>query len=368
MATPIPSSDVAASILVPVLDEAAAIGPSVAAMLAQELPDGGEVEVLLADGGSTDGTRELLRALAAQDPRVVLLANPLGGTASGLNVCLAAARGRHVARMDAHTTYGRDYLALGIARLAAGGTGWVAGPQLPEGAAGTSRAVEAALGTWLGRGGSRKWSADGAESTLDTGVFCGVWRREVVLAHGGWDEDWPRNQDSEMAARFLRSGERIVSLPAMVACYQPRGSLRGLWRQYHDYGLYRARTALRHPMSLRRSALLPPGVVLAVPAAVTAPRPVRLAARALLALYAAALGRAAWQAAAAGYRDEALRVPLVLATMHVAHGTGFLRGSRRFGPPIRALLRLVGVRRPADEAPWTGAVRAPALCTPPERL
>ncbi len=332
-------------------------------MLAQETPGTGRIEVLLADGGSTDGTRELLIDLAAQDPRVVLLENPGRGTASGLNVCLAAARGEHVARMDAHTTYPSAYLALGMRRLAAGGTTWVAGPQLPAGGGRVSRAVEAALGTWLGRGGSRKWVADGTESELDTGVFCGVWRREDVLRHGGWDEDWPRNQDSEMAARFLRAGERIVSVSAMAAHYQPRDSLAGLWRQYHDYGLYRARTALRHPTSLRRSALLPPALVLAAGSAFVAPRPLRRAGRVALAVYAAALARAAGQASA-GAGDAAL-VPAVLATMHVAHGTGFVRGSARWGLPVMALARQVGLRRRADEAPFTGAVRAPALAHRP---
>lgn len=355
------SASVIASVLVPVLNEAASIRASVAAMLAQELDGPGEVEVLLADGGSQDGTRELLAQIAAQDPRVVLLDNPRRGTASGLNVCLAAARGTHVVRMDAHTTYPRDYVALGVRRLTAGDVTWVAGPQLAEAGAGISPAVVAALGTWLGRGSSAKWAAGGAESDLDTGVFCGVWRREDVLRHGGWDEGWPRNQDSEMAARFLRCGERIVSLPAMAARYQPRASFKRLWRQYHDYGIYRARTALRHPTSMRRSLLAPPGVVVAGVAAVVAPRVVRTPARALLAGYGAALVRATGQAAGTVPAKDAALVPAVLATMHVAHGSGFLRGMGRWGVPLHGLLRAVGVRRAVDEATFTGDVWAPAL-------
>ncbi len=360
MNDPVQGAPVVASILVPVLDEAAGIRESVAAMLAQELDGPGEVEVLLADGGSTDGTRELLADLAARDPRVVLLENPLRGTASGLNVCLAAARGAHVARMDAHTTYPARYIARGVERLARGDVSWVAGPQTPRGAGPVSRAVEAALGTWMGQGGSKKWAAGAEESELDTGVFCGVWRTEDVLRHGGWDEGWPRNQDSEMAARFLRSGERILNLASMAAEYQPRDSLRGLWRQYHEYGLYRARTALRHPTSLRRSAVLPPGLVLVGAATVLAPRPVRWGARAAAGAYAAALGRAAAQAASQAPGSAPL-VPVVLATMHLSHGTGFLRGAARWGVPTRAILRLFGIRRAEDEQPYAGEVVAPAL-------
>lgn len=355
-------SDILASVLVPVLNEASGIDRSVSTFLAQELDGSGTLEVLLADGGSTDGTREALAALAAGDERVVLLDNPQGGTASGLNACLAAARGEHVVRMDAHTDYPRDYVAQGVRRLAAGGTTWVAGPQLPVGDGRVSRSVQVALGTWLGQGGSRKWAAGAEESELDTGVFCGVWRREDVLRHGGWDEGWPRNQDSEMAARFLRSGERIVSLPAMAARYRPRGSLKGLWRQYHDYGIYRARTALRHPTSLRRSLVLPPALVLAQAGTLAAPTlGLRRLARAAVAAYVLALARATAQGLRAAPPGDAALVPVVLATMHAAHGTGFLRGACRWGPPTRAVLRLVGVRRAADDGPYTGLVDAPAL-------
>ena len=94
---------------------------------------------------------------------------------------------------------------------------WVSGPQVPWPTGPVSRAVALALATWLGRGGSRKWGEtdgeEGAEHELDTGVFGGVWRREDVLAIGGWDERWPINQDSEMAARYLAAGRRLVCIP-----------------------------------------------------------------------------------------------------------------------------------------------------------
>jgi succinoglycan biosynthesis protein ExoA len=353
-----PTVDV--SVLVPVLNESRAIGEAVAAMLAQELD--GTFELLFADGRSSDDTREQLERLAREDPRIRVLDNPLRGTASGLNVCLAAARGTFVARMDAHTIYPPDYLQRGIARLRQGGVAWVAGPQLAEPRGRVSGAIAAALGTRLGRGGGRRWSGegDGAEYELDTGVFCGVWRREDVLAHGGWDEGWPRNQDSELAARFLGAGQRIVCVPAMTARYIPRDSFGALWRQYRAYGSYRAKTAGRHPASLRRSALLPPLVVLDVAAAVVAPWGVRWVARLGLLAYAAALLGAALETARRRRPADAALVPLVLATMHVGHGLGFLEGCGRWGPPWRALARVV--RGGSDEPePYRGPIEAPSL-------
>lgn len=356
-----PPDPIDISVLTPTLNEAAGIEQTVHAMLEQRFP--GTFELLFADGGSTDGTRAKLDALAATDPRVRVFDNPSRGTAAGLNVCLREARGTYVARMDAHTHYPVDYLARGVERLERGGTTWVAGPQRPVGRGPVSRAVVAALGSPLGRGGGRRWVQDGAaakEYDLDTGVFCGVWRRDDVVRYGGWDEGWPRNQDSELAARFLRAGERIVCVPAMAADYQPRDSVRALFRQYRGYGQYRARTALRHPTSLRRSALLPPALVVTAAAAIAAPRPLRRLARAGVGAYAAAVGASAVQTARAGAGPDAALVPVVLATMHAAHGIGFFEGARRWGFPAAAVAHALGVRR-GDDRPYTGAVDAPSL-------
>jgi succinoglycan biosynthesis protein ExoA len=352
-------ANVDVSVLTPVLNEARGIGETVRAMAAQDFD--GSVEFLFADGCSSDDTRAQLERMAQADPRIRVFDNPLRGTASGLNVCLREARGDYVARMDAHTIYPSCYLQAGVDRLRAGGVAWVAGPQVAQPRGRVSAAVAAALATRLGQGGSRRWSgAEGAgEHELDTGVFCGVWRRSDVLAYGGWDEGWPRNQDSELAARFLARGQRIVSLPSMAASYTPRDSLPALWRQYRGYGQYRAKTALRHPESLRRSAILPPLVVLDGVAALLAPRALRRIARGGLLLYASVLTGAGIEAARRR-RGAAELVPAALLTMHVAHGVGFLEGARRWGVPWSALRRVAGVPGDAVE-PYRGPIDAPSL-------
>lgn len=362
---PIASPTVDVSVLVPVLNEGRTIREAVQAMAAQELD--GALEFLVADGRSSDGTRSQLEALAAADGRIILLDNPGRGTASGLNVCLAAARGEYVARMDAHAIYPPRYLQSAIDRLRRGGVAWVAGPQTPEPRGRVSAAVASALGTRLGRGASRRWSGeegDDGEYDLDTGVFCGVWRREDLLAHGGWDEDWPRNQDSELAARFLEAGQRIVCLPAMAAGYIPRDSVGALWRQYRAYGAFRAKTAGRHPQSLRRSAVLPPLLVIDAVLALAGPRLLRRLARVGVMSYGAALIATTADTARREQRCDPL-VPVVLATMHAAHGVGFLEGCRRWGIPWQALRRLAGGR--AQTAPYRGPIYAPSLDTAQER-
>ena len=239
------------SVLIPVLNEAAHLRETVAAMQAQEL---GELtmELLFVDGASEDDTKKILEQLAREDPRIRVLDNPQRTTAVALNIALASARGRFVARMDAHSFFPPRYLALGVERLERGdGVEQVAGPMLPRGTGRWSRRVTLALATRLGMGGSRRWEAAAAagaepvEVELDTGVFAGVFRRETLVSLGGWDDGFPVNQDSELASRIIASGGRIVSLSEMGSSYLPRDDLRALWRQYWRYGFYRAKTASR---------------------------------------------------------------------------------------------------------------------------
>jgi GT2 family glycosyltransferase len=356
------------SILMPVLNEEAHIVTSVGTMRGQRF--GGTLEFIIVDGGSSDRTREVLAALAEEDPRIRVFDNPRRIAASGLNVALRHARGRWVARMDAHTEYPDDYVLQGVQRLARHDTSWVSGPPIATGNGPVSRAVALALRSPLGRGGSRKWANEGDSSTaefaLDAGVFAGVWARETVLAYGGWDEEWVCNQDSEMAGRFLARGENLICLPAMAARYTPRNSVGSLWRQYLRYGEYREKTAVRHPHSMRRSHLLAPGVVITALATVGAPPPLRRLARGGVRLYLAVLVAAGIQAAAdAEEPEDALLVPLVLATMHLAHGLGTLRGVRRHGAPLAALAHVFGLRSLAGRiAPAYDRVYAPSLTEP----
>jgi succinoglycan biosynthesis protein ExoA len=335
---------VTASVLVPVLNEEAHIREAVDAMRAQELD--GEIEFLFMDGGSTDRTRAILEELAAEDGRIRVLDNPMRTTAHALNVGLSNARGEYVVRMDAHAFYPPRYIASGIERLRKGDVVWVSGPAIPRGEGTWSRRVALALGSGPATIGSRKWhpgSGPGDEVELDTGVFAGVWRRATLEEHGGWDPDWPINQDSELAARVLAAGGRIVMLPEMGAEYVPRDSLQGLWRQYWRYGYYRVNTSRRHPHSLRRSHMLAPGLALAVAGSVVGPRVTRLPARAALASYVAALLVVSARVAGTSSKRDAAALPVVLFTMHMSFAVGFTWSSLRFGPPLAAFAHLAGL-------------------------
>jgi glycosyltransferase involved in cell wall biosynthesis len=340
------NTNVDVSVLTPVLNEEAHIRATVASMVRQEFD--GAIEFLFIDGRSSDRTRAILEELAVSDPRIRVLDNPDRTTAFALNIGLAAARGRYVARMDGHTEYPPSYLADGVRRLARGDVVWVAGPQIPRGEGVWSRRVALALETGLASIGSKRWGDGSSEEIeLDTGVFTGVMPRSVLEAHGGWDSGFPINQDSELAARVLAAGQRIVQLPSMGAGYVPRNSLKSLARQYYRYGLYRGKTARFHANSLRRSHLLAPGLVLALAGSLVLPRPLRGLARAAVGAYFAAVVAASARAAAAApdRAGDAATLPLVFVVMHGAWGSGFVVSVWKHGPPLGALARVAGLRR-----------------------
>jgi succinoglycan biosynthesis protein ExoA len=328
-----PHRHVEVSVLVPVRNEAAGIRDAVATMQGQRFAGG--FELLFMDGRSDDGTRPILEQLAAEDDRVRVLDNPQRGIPQALNIGLRHARGRFVARMDAHALYPPDYLATGVSRLERGDVDYVTGLQLPYGVDAGSARIALALGSPLGAGGAGFRRRLTEETETDAG-FTGIWRRETLERLGGWREDWAVNEDGELAARLLKAGGRIVCVPAMAARYVPRGSLGALARQYWRYGRYRAKTCGRHPESMRRSHLLPPLATLAVSGALIPRRGagLRLPAVAYALVLAAESARIARQT---GDARDASRLPAVFATMHLAWGAGFLAGCARFGVPVAAI-------------------------------
>ena len=330
------------SVLIPILNEAEHIQATVERLQNQVLPDG-EIEILLIDGGSTDGTLDVLERLAESEPRVRVLENPQRTISCGLNVGLREARGRVIARVDAHSLTPPDYLAHGVKRLARGDVASVSGPQLAVGEGRWSRPIALALGTSLGIGGA-SFRRAGEEIEVDSG-FLGVWLRSTLVQHGGWDESWLVNEDGELAARIRERGGRIVCIPEMAVDYLPRDALPALARQYWSYGRYRAKTCRAHPASMRRSHLLPPALAVTAVAAVAAPRPASRLARLSLGVYAVALAATGASQARTAQPRDAAGIVLALATMHLSWGFGFLAGCLRFGPPLRAVAGAVGENR-----------------------
>jgi glycosyltransferase involved in cell wall biosynthesis len=230
------------TVAIPCLDEERHIEATLRCVLSQDYA--GELEILVADGGSRDRTRAIVGALAADDPRLRLIDNPGRIQARGMNEILRRARGAIIVRLDAHASYAPDYVRRCVEVLAETGADNAGGAQRPLAESPFQRALCAALSSPLGVGGAA-YRSPTEEGFVDT-VFLGAFRREVFEKVGIYDPGAVTNEDAELNQRILEAGGRIYLSRAIVAHYHPRSSFSALARQYFRYGMGRARTLLKH--------------------------------------------------------------------------------------------------------------------------
>src|SRR5688572_1516136 len=221
MNTPLPTI----SIVIPCRNEQDHIETCLRSILDQERPRG-DVEVIVADGMSTDGTREILQKLAIEDSRLRIVDNPRQITPCGMNAGIKEARGRYVAIMGAHNRYAPDYVCRSVEVLEETGADNVGGAMICEAESYTQRAIAAAYHSPFSAGGAR-WHNPEYEGPADT-VFGGVYRCEVFERIGFFDEGLVRNQDDEFNLRLTRAGGKIWQSPRIRSWYQPRSSLLSL--------------------------------------------------------------------------------------------------------------------------------------------
>lgn len=311
------------TVVVPARNEARTIDACLDAVLGQQ---GVDLEVVVVDNGSDDGTAERLVARAATDPRLRVLHNPVPSIPASLNAAMAVARGRWLVRVDAHSTVPPTYVARAVSRLAEERWVGVGGRKSAVGRTPTGRAVAAVLNSRLAVGGSTYHY--GTRETLVDHIPFGAYPTALVRELGGWDESIPNNEDFEFDQRLRGRGELLFD-PELEIAWQARDDVRQLFAQYRRYGRGKPQVALRHPGSMRLRHLAPPALVLWLSAAAaTAIRRPRLAAVAL-APYAAAVGAAAAvidRSTPSGTDRKA--VPLALVAMQVGWGLGFWEGVR----------------------------------------
>ena len=313
------------SVIVPCRNEAAHIDAFCDSALAQQLPLGWRMEVLVADGRSDDGTRERLQQRCAADARLRWVDNPGRIVSTGLNACLREARGSVIARLDVHTRFAPDYLAQCLAALERTGADNVGGPWVAEGVGPVGRAIAAAFQSRWVVGGARSRDTT-YEGPVDT-VYLGCWPRATLERFGGFDEALVRNQDDEHNLRLRLGGARIWQSSRIRSHYRPRSSLRHLVAQQRQYGYWRPFVMRKHgqPGSVRQ--LVPAVFVAALGASLLLTPWTALPLAALLGAYGIYLGAASAQAAVASGHLSALPwLPAVIAAYHLAYGLGTWRG------------------------------------------
>lgn len=294
----------------PIRNEAAHLEQAIESVLAQAYPS--PFDVCLAVAPSDDGTQQLAALLAARQPRLKVVPNRIGSTPAGLNAAIAVTDGDVVVRVDGHATLSPGYITRAVETMLRTGAVNVGGRQVPQPETPFEHAVAAATTSWFGTGGAT-YRVGGQEGPVDT-VYLGVFDRSAGDRVGWFAEDLVRNQDYELNIRLRAAGGIVWFDPALWAGYQPRGTWTELARQYYEYGFWKARVLGRHAGSIRLRQMAPVGATLGIAGSLVGAarwRKLLLVPAAYLAVLAASCrGR--------------VRQTAVLATMHLAWGTGFL--------------------------------------------
>ncbi len=292
------------TVVVPTFREEVHIDRTLDAVRAQTYPE--IVEVLVVDGRSDDRTREFARRAGA-----IVLDNPDRVQAAALNVGIAAATGDVIVRVDGHCTLAADYVERCVDALATSGAAMVGGAMTPVAADGWAATIAVAMASPVGAGPAR-FHIGGDAGWVDT-VYLGAYRTDDARSVGGYATDVGVNEDAEFAVRM---GERggVWFDPSIRSEYVPRSTPGAVARQFWRYGRSRAVTVRRHPRSLAVRQLASPLLLLALLS------PWR---RRVLAAYAVVIGAETFRQTRRSGRS-AIGLPVVLPTMHLAWGAGFL--------------------------------------------
>jgi succinoglycan biosynthesis protein ExoA len=331
------------SVVMPVRNEERNLEEAVSHILRQDYP--GEIELIIAVGPSRDRTAEIANRLAAADPRILIVANPSGHIPSAINAAIKASRHPVVARVDGHALIPPGYLRTAVQTLEETGAVNVGGIMAAQGVTPFQQAVAWAMTSPAGVGGAR-FHTGGSQGPADT-VYLGVYRRSAIEQVGGYHEGYQVAEDWEMNHRIRQGGGLIWFQPALRVTYRPRASAGALAVQYFRYGRWRRVVARQHAGTINLRYLAPPAAVSVMAAGTLAgiaglaglaagaagAWPALLTAGLVIpVLYGAGILAVTATAARQLSPRALIRLPLVVATMHVSWGTGFLTSPRSLVP------------------------------------
>lgn len=332
------------SIIMPIRNETDFIERAIRSIINNDWPVE-NMEILVVDGMSDDGTREIVEELSQEDRRIKILDNPRRVVPSAMNIGLKAARGDLFIRVDGHAEVAPDFVRKSIQCLREHPDAWVVGGYIETVANDyIGRVIASAMRSPIGVGNSRFRLGD-YEGWVDTLAF-GTHHKWIVDKIGYFDEELVRNQDDEFNLRTILAGGKIWMSKSIQSKYFSRRSLGKLWRQYFQYGFWRIRTLQKHkrPATLRQ--LVPllfmlSLLVLGLAGLLWRPFWILLALEA--ALYAMGLLAGAFDVGRKSGWQYAPLAPLVFAILHFGYGLGSLWGIIRF-----SVLRGCGIKKPEE--------------------
>jgi succinoglycan biosynthesis protein ExoA len=249
------------SLIVPCRNESGHIRAFLESLLRQDYPPD-LLEIVVADGLSDDGTREIVAAYGQEQSNLKLIDNPKKIAATGLNAGIRAARGEIIVRADVHTEYASDYVSQCVRTYHQTKADNVGGPWVAHGEGYVGKAIRGVFQSTFGSGGARS-RRESYEGETDT-VYLGCWPRETFEKYGMFDECLVRNQDDEHNLRIVRGGGRIWQSPRISSRYHTRNSLRLSAKQNFQYGFWKVAVLRKHLIPATIRQLVPAAWVLSL--------------------------------------------------------------------------------------------------------
>jgi glycosyltransferase involved in cell wall biosynthesis len=316
----------AVSVVLPVLNEELHLENAVRSILSQDYR--GFFEIILALGPSKDQTNEIAAKIAKSDSRIILVNNPSGKTAAGLNLAIKKSNNPVIVRVDAHSELQKNYISLAIEIMKSSGAVNVGGIMGAEGSSFFEKSVASAMRSPLGVGASR-FHTGGEAAFVDT-VYLGVFLRAAVIAIGGFDERFIRAQDWELNYRLRQAGGKIFFDPRLHVTYRPRSTVKALAKQYFEYGRWRRVVSRRHQGTINYRYLAPPFSLLGTLISIILAFVINIIFIIPAAIYASFLIFAS-VITGTGIIEKLL-LPIVLFTMQMSWGLGFLTSPKTLAP------------------------------------
>jgi glycosyltransferase involved in cell wall biosynthesis len=217
--------------------------------------DGLEKEILVTDGGSTDGTRERITSLMSKYSNLKLIDNPGRTSTKAFNTAFKLSTGKYIAFVGAHAEYNKSYFTSGINCLDKDECDVAGGPLNQDGKSAKGKAIALVMSSKLGVGNT-EFRTESKKMYVESVAFA-IYKREVVEQCGLMDETLPVNQDDEFHYRIRKMGKRILMIPEMSATYFVRNSYSKLYSQYFRYGLYKPAVLKKVSGAMRLRHVIP---------------------------------------------------------------------------------------------------------------
>lgn len=225
------------SIVIPCRDEHKHIRHALESIVAQDY-DLERLEVLIVDGMSEDGTREIVKDFAARYPFVHLLDNPKKITPAALNIGIKAARGEIIVRMDAHSSYVHTYVSQSVVALQERRGDVVGGvcKTVPEENTFIGRAIALSVSSRFGVGNAHYRTGRATEEVVVDGVPFGSYHKDLFERIGLFDEELPRSEDVDLYRRVAKSGGKVLLIPSIVIYYRVQSNPIGFLKHMAHNG------------------------------------------------------------------------------------------------------------------------------------